>query len=98
MGEKGIALKHRVDGPLVGRQSGNILPVKQDLSACRQVESRDHSQRRRLAAARGAEEGDELTFVDVEAHIVDDKVVIIILGDVFEFDDVFSHVLSCNLL
>ena len=94
VGEEGIALEHRIDGALVGGEQGNILAVEQNLPARGEVEARDHAQRRRLSAARGAEEGDELTLVDVKADIVDDEGVVVILDDVLEFDDVFCHFFS----
>ena len=94
MGEERIALEHRIDGALVGGKQGNILAVEQNLPARGEVEARDHAQRRRLSAARGAEEGDELTLVDVKTDIVDDEGVVVVLDDVLEFDDVFCHFFS----
>ena len=94
VGEERIALEHRIDGALVRGEQGNILAVEQDLPARGEVEARDHAQRRRLSAARGAEEGDELTLVDVKADVVDDEGVVVIFDDVLEFDDVFCHFFS----
>ena len=52
MREQGIALEHRVDGPTVRRQVGDVLPVEQDLPAGGCLEPRNQAQERGLAAAR----------------------------------------------
>jgi hypothetical protein len=54
MREQGIGLEHRVDRPLIGLQSGEVLVTQKDLTRGRVLQSGDHPQRRCLAAAGGA--------------------------------------------
>ena len=61
----------RVHLPPVGWQVGHVLPGQEDAPARRRLETRDHAQGRRLAAAGRAEEGDELAFAHAERHVVD---------------------------
>jgi hypothetical protein len=56
-----VARLDRVDRPA----------VEADLALARRVDAGEQEQRRRLAAAGGAEEGDELAVRDREAHAVD---------------------------
>ena len=89
VGEERVPLEHRVDRPLVGRKVGDVFPVEQNFAAGGDVEPRDHAQRRRLAAARGAEKGDELPFADVEADVLHRRRLIEDLGYVDDLDDLF---------
>ncbi len=52
--EKRVALKDRVDGPLIGRRLAHGAAVNKNLALGRQFKSGDHAQRGRLAAARRA--------------------------------------------
>ena len=54
-----------------GRDAGDVAPVDQDAAFARRVEPGDHAQRRRLAAARRAEQHDELARGGGEAGPVD---------------------------
>ena len=65
--EERVGLEHHVGRPLVGRQPGHVLPVDLDPPARRRLEAREHPQQRRLAAARAAEQAEELALPDVEA-------------------------------
>ena len=47
------------------------LAVDADRAGGRGLEAGDHAQRRGLAAAGGAEEGDELALLDVEVEVAD---------------------------
>src|SRR6478609_1665763 len=62
------------------RDLGQVAAADDDPSGGRGHEARDHSQRSRLAAARGAEEGDELALRHLEIEIVDRDEVAIALG------------------
>ena len=57
--------------PLVRRQVDERLAVEQDLAARRELVAADHPQRRRLPAARRAEQDDVLAVVDVQVEVVD---------------------------
>ena len=69
--EQRIPLEDRVDRPFVGRQRRDVLAVQQDVPFCRHLKAGDHSERRRLPAPGGAEEGDELAALHLEVEVVD---------------------------
>ena len=54
------------------------------------LEPRDHAQRRRLAAARRAEQRDELALRDLERDVVDGGDVAVLLGHAIEDDATFG--------
>lgn len=54
MRKKGIILEHRIDLTPIGRQLGNILPIKEDSSLIRCFKTGKEPQGRRLAAAAGS--------------------------------------------
>jgi hypothetical protein len=85
--EDRIALEDHVDRPPVRRLAGHVLPVDQDLPARGRLEPGQHAQERGLAAARGAEEREELALLDREAHVVNGQHVAEPLGDVADLDD-----------
>ncbi len=60
-----------VVGRLVRRQVDERLSVEDDLSLGGVLVAPDHPQRRRLAAARRAEQDDVLAVVDVQVDVVD---------------------------
>ena len=88
----GIALEHHVHRPLVWRDTGHILPVDQDMALGRQFEAGDHAQQRRLAAARRAEQHEELACHDVEADVIDRGHLAEAFGDILDLDDRLGRV------
>ena len=52
-----------------GAQVVDDAPADPDLAVADLLESGDHAQRRRLAAARRADEHDELAFVDLQVEV-----------------------------
>ena len=66
--EQRVALEDRVDRPPVGLGVGDVLARQRDRAGRRRLEAGDHPQRRGLAAARRAEEGEERAggYVEVE--------------------------------
>ena len=62
------------------------LPCEQDAARGRLLEAGDHAQRRRLAAARRAEQREELALADPQVEIVDDGHVAEALGHAVEHD------------
>ncbi len=93
--EQGVALEHHADVALVRRQAGHRAAVEQDLAAGRVLEAGDHVERRGLARAGGAEEGQELALAHVERHVMDGGEVAIALVQVGQPDggkgDVHFH-------
>ena len=62
-GKERVALEHHA---AVGARAIDALAVEQHLAGGRKVEPRDDAQQRRLAAARGAEDGDEVVLAHLE--------------------------------
>ena len=69
--EQGVLLEDRVDVALVRRHVGHVDALEHDPAARRQLEAGDHLEQRRLAAARRAEEREELAPGDREVGPVD---------------------------
>lgn len=90
--EERIVLKDHADIALVRRQVVDRAFAEADLAACRVLEAGDHHQRRRLAGAGGAEEGDELAGLDVERNVVGSHMPAVIgLGDVAKGEGTGNH-------
>ena len=79
-------LEDRVDVAVVGRDAGDRPAGQQDLALGRLLEAGDHPQRRRLAAARRAEQAGERAVRDPQRHPVDGDDVPEPLRDVEELD------------
>jgi hypothetical protein len=84
--EERVALEDRVDRPLVRRHFGDVLLAQKHQSLVRPLEARDDPKRRCLAAARRAEEREELPGPDVDPDIADRLDVAEALRDPFEGD------------
>ena len=70
-----------------GARSLTTRAADPDLAVADLLEAGDHPQRGRLAAARRADEHDELAFVDLQVEVADrDDVVAVDLRDVDELD------------
>ena len=86
VGEQRVALEDGVGRPPVRRQPDDVGAVDQHLALGRLLESGDHPQRGRLAAAARAQQGEELPFPDRQAEVVDRREVAELLGDVAQLD------------
>jgi hypothetical protein len=71
---------------LYGGLAADRLVAEVDRSRGRLLEATDHPQRRRLAAARRAEQGEEAAALDLEREVVDGDDVVEALSDVVEPD------------
>ena len=69
--EERVVLEDEAYLALVDHDVRHVLTVDEDASRGRRLEARDHAQRRRLAAARGAEERYELAALYVELDALD---------------------------
>ncbi len=69
--EQRVALEHRVDVPLVGRNHRHVDVVEQYPAGRRLLEPGDQPQRGRLAAARGTEQREELPAGHGQVDLVD---------------------------
>jgi hypothetical protein len=85
--EQCIALEDRVDRPLVRRYGRYVEPVDEDRACGRLLESGDHPQRRRLAAAGWPDQREELSGLDPQRQVVDSGMVLTErLGQTAELD------------
>ena len=69
--EERVVLEDRVDGPLVRAQLRDVLVADEDRAGGGVLEAGHHAQRRRLAAARGAEQGEERARGDGQVERID---------------------------
>ncbi len=85
-------LEDEPDVALAGMQVCRLGAGEQDVALIRRFHAGDDAQQRGLAAAGGAEQGDQLAGRDVEVDVVERDEVAEALGDVADFDthDVFS--------
>lgn len=85
-----VALEHRVDPTLERRQIVDRLTGQANLALADMLEPGDCAQQGGLAAAGGAEQGEELVVGNVDRHIVEGwsqpRIVGIPFGDVTHFD------------
>ena len=81
-----VALEHHGDIARAGRQVGHHRAVDDDIARGRPLEAGDHAHQRGLAAARGAEQDEELAFLGGEVDAVDRADLIEQLDDVTCFD------------
>ena len=84
--EQRVVLEDRVDAAAVRRDAGDRLAGEEDLAGRRLLEAGDHPERRRLAAARRAEQARERAAGDPERHRVDGDHVAEPLRDVEDLD------------
>jgi hypothetical protein len=80
-----IALKY--DAAVRTRLLRQRLPVDQELSSTRRLDTQQHAQKSGLAAAGCADDRDEFVVTDVQVHILEDN-----LGLIF-----FPESFDCNL-
>src|SRR3989449_7747371 len=69
-GEQRVRLEDDAEAPLARRHAVDHPAIEEDVAAVRRLEAGDHPERRRLAAARAADERDELARADVERQPV----------------------------
>ena len=69
--EQGVLLEYGVHLTLVGRQIGDVLPIKKNIAGARLNKSSDDPERRGLTTAGRAQEGNELLVVDVQRETVE---------------------------
>ena len=69
--EQGIVLEDEADAARLRRQAAEVAAVDPDGPGVRREEARDHGERRRLAAAGGPQERDELPGCERELETVD---------------------------
>jgi hypothetical protein len=86
MGEERVALEDRVDGAFVRREGGDVLVAEADGARGGVLQSGDHPQRGGLAAARGAQQGEERALRDGQVQWVHGREGAVGLADPGEAD------------
>ena len=81
MGKQGVALEHGVDGALIGRQMLDRLAFEENFAGRRLLEAGDEAQKCRLAAARGAEKGEEFVLLDGDGNFVQGPYAVLALPE-----------------
>ena len=66
-----VVLEHHRDVAVLRRHVGDVAVADEDVARVDVLEAREHAQRRGLAAARGADEDEELAVLDLEVEGVD---------------------------
>src|SRR5580692_6930901 len=84
MRKQGVVLEHHADVAPIGRGVRHHRAADQDVARRRLLEAGDHHERRGLAGAGRAQEGDELAGLDIEAQIVDRAILVEGLDDMAE--------------
>ena len=97
-GKQRIALEDGVDGTAMGRRLGHVDAVEQDLALGRLLEAGDHAQGRRLAAARGAQQREELARRHVQIDPVHGVHIAEALDEIDQLDFAAAHRTTCPCL
>ena len=90
--EQGVALEDRIGGATIGGEPGDVLAVDEHPARGGLLEAGDHAQRRGLAAAAGAEHGEEFAPRDVELHLPHGDEVAEVLADPVQPDGGLTRV------
>ena len=85
-----VLLENRVYGTLVGRKIRNVLSFESNRAFVGSFEARYHSERGRLAAAAGTEQGHELAALYFKIDMVDYGLAVVNFCKTVELDNVFS--------
>ena len=91
VGEQGVFLEYGVDLPLVGRYFADILSIEEHMAFGGFQEAAENTQKGGFAAAAGAQQGDKLIFIDIQADTLEYQLSVKFLDDVLEFDQLLFH-------
>ena len=93
MGVQGVILKYQSHAPVFRGQVGHIVVTEKDPAGGGLLQAADHVQGGALAAARGAQQADELSVGDLKGKVVDGNYLAALLppggedlGQVFQLD------------
>src|SRR5207302_2207326 len=86
VGEERIGLEDDAEVALGRRQPRDVAAPLADRAGGLRIEAGDGAQQRRLAAARGAEETDELALGDIERDVAEGGEIAEALGKVSDFE------------
>ena len=86
VGEEAVLLEDHADVALAGRDVRDVAPVEDDPALGDALQAGEAAQQRGLAAARGAEQRDEVALIDAKVDVVQDRVVAKALDHALEFN------------
>ena len=84
MGEEGVVLEDGVDIPLVGGEGGDVPALQDDAAGIGGFQAGDDAEGGGFAAAAGAQEGDKLPLLDIDADAPEDLGIAECLGNILE--------------
>ena len=84
--EQGIALKHHIDGALVGGKFGNVLTVQNDFALIRAFHARQHTQQRGFTAAGAAQKGKDFMLINIQVDVIDSVIVTKLFHQALDFE------------
>ena len=84
--EQRVVLEHEADAAVARHDAGDVAPVQGHPAVVDLDQARDRAQERALAAARRAEQHEELALLDLDRDVVDDRQRLIPLGHLVECD------------
>ncbi len=73
-----VVLEHHAKVALVRRRAGDGLFVEEDFARGGRLETGQHHQRGGLAGARGAQQGQEFTALDLQVQVLDDQLAAVV--------------------
>ena len=91
MGEQSVALKHRIDLPLIGRHIVDAFTVKGHRAGSGRQKAADDPQSGSLAAAGGAQQGEEFMVINIQVDTVKYPLSVELHGKIPEPDQFFGH-------
>ena len=86
VGIERVGLEHHRQSALRGRNVVDATPVEREIALGDGFEAGDHSQQRRFAAARRADEDDEFSVADGKIDAIDDGSASVTLDDALELE------------
>ena len=91
MREKSILLEYGIDLPFIGWDLCNICSVHINMPGRRHDKTGNKPQGRGLTAAGRPQQGKELSVIDIQIHMFQSEVALIVLGNVHQFNQSLSH-------
>ena len=86
MAEQRVVLEHQADAAIACPDVGHVAAVQRNAAVIDAGEAGDGPQQGALAAARGAQQHEELALAHLDGNVVDDGLVLIPFGDLVEGD------------